>query len=133
MRSQATDLRVEIDEYDRLRSGKESTFEASSIEELATLLIKARIARGWSKRDLAEAHVVNGHPRPAILGIAAERLDRCWLAVCKFAQADIAKALAPSAFDLPQHGSQARFTRARWPRVWPDWRCRPARAEIGAL
>lgn len=55
VRSQADDLRAELEEYDRLRSGAISTFEASSLEELATLLIKARIARGWSQRRLAEA------------------------------------------------------------------------------
>jgi HTH-type transcriptional regulator/antitoxin HigA len=54
VRSQAEDLRAELEEYDRLRSGAVSTFEASSLEELATLLIKARIARGWSQRQLAD-------------------------------------------------------------------------------
>lgn len=52
--SQADDLRAELEEYDRLRSGAVGTFEASSLEELATLLIKARIARGWSQRQLAD-------------------------------------------------------------------------------
>ncbi len=58
VRSQAEDLRAELEEYDRLRSGAVSTFDASSLEELATLLIKARIARGWSQRQLAEALAV---------------------------------------------------------------------------
>lgn len=52
--SQADDLRAELEEYGRLRSGAVSTFEGSSLEELATLLIKARIARGWSQRQLAD-------------------------------------------------------------------------------
>lgn len=65
VRSQANDLRNEIDEYDQLRSGAVSTFEAASLEDLATLLIKARIARGWSQRDLAEA-----------LGVAEQQIQR---------------------------------------------------------
>lgn len=63
--SQADDLRAELEEYDRLRSGNVSTFEASSLQELATLLIKARIARGWSQRRLADQ-----------LGIAEQQVQR---------------------------------------------------------
>jgi HTH-type transcriptional regulator/antitoxin HigA len=55
VRAQADDLRTELREYDRLRSGAVSTFESASLEGLATLLIKARISRGWSQRQLAEA------------------------------------------------------------------------------
>ena len=63
--AQAEDLRAEIDEYDHLRSGAVSTFEASSLAELATLLVKARIARGWSQRRLAET-----------LGVAEQQVQR---------------------------------------------------------
>lgn len=65
VRSQAADLRAELDEYDQLRSGEISTLEADSLEELATLLIKARVARGWSQRQLAEA-----------LGVAEQQIQR---------------------------------------------------------
>ncbi len=65
VRSQADDLRAELDEYDRLRSGEVSTFEASSLEDLAVLLIKARIARGWSQRRLAD-----------VLSIAEQQVQR---------------------------------------------------------
>lgn len=65
VRSQASDLRSEIDEYESLRSGEVSTFEASSLEDLATLLIKARIARGWNQSDLADA-----------LGVAEQQIQR---------------------------------------------------------
>jgi HTH-type transcriptional regulator/antitoxin HigA len=65
VRSQADDLRAELDEYERLRSGEVSTFDASSLEELAVLLIKARIARGWSQRRLAD-----------VLGIAEQQVQR---------------------------------------------------------
>jgi HTH-type transcriptional regulator/antitoxin HigA len=65
VRSQAADLQAELDEYDHLRSGTVDTLEANSLEELATLLIKARIARGWSQRRLAEQ-----------LGIAEQQIQR---------------------------------------------------------
>jgi HTH-type transcriptional regulator/antitoxin HigA len=65
VRSQAADLRAELDEYDRLRSGEISTLEAGSLEELATLLIKARVARGWTQRQLADE-----------LGVAEQQVQR---------------------------------------------------------
>jgi HTH-type transcriptional regulator / antitoxin HigA len=65
VRSQAADLRAELDEYDQLRSGEVSTLEAGSLEELATLLIKARIARGWTQRRLADE-----------LGVAEQQVQR---------------------------------------------------------
>ncbi len=65
VRAQADDLRAEIDEYEQLRSGSVSTFEASSLAELATLLVKARIARGWTQSQLADA-----------LGVAEQQVQR---------------------------------------------------------
>jgi len=65
VRSQAEDLRAEVADYDALRSGEVSTLEASSLEELATLLVKARVARGWTQRRLADA-----------LGIAEQQVQR---------------------------------------------------------
>jgi HTH-type transcriptional regulator/antitoxin HigA len=65
VRAQAGDLRAELEEYDRLRSGEVSAFEASSLAELATLLVKARIARGWTQKRLAEA-----------LGVAEQQVQR---------------------------------------------------------
>ena len=65
VRAQADDLRAELEEYDDLRSGAVSMFEASSLADLATLLIKSRIARGWTQGQLAEA-----------LGIAEQQVQR---------------------------------------------------------
>lgn len=65
VRAQAEDLRAEIAEYELLRSGAVSTFEASSLAELPTLLVKARIARGWTQRELADA-----------LGVAEQQMQR---------------------------------------------------------
>jgi HTH-type transcriptional regulator / antitoxin HigA len=55
VRAQAADLRRELWEFDELRSGRVATFEAASLEDLSTVLVKARIARGWTQRQLAEA------------------------------------------------------------------------------
>lgn len=65
VRAQAEDLRAEIAEYELLRSGAVSTFEANSLAELPTLIVKARIARGWTQRDLADA-----------LGVAEQQIQR---------------------------------------------------------
>lgn len=65
VRSQADDLRAELDEYEQLRAGQVSTFDATSLDELATLLVKARIARGWTQRRLAE-----------LLGVAEQQVQR---------------------------------------------------------
>ncbi len=65
VRSQAEDLRVELSEFDRLRGGALSTFDAASLEELSTVLVKARIARGWTQRKLAEK-----------LGVAEQQIQR---------------------------------------------------------
>ncbi|HAF08691.1 MAG TPA: hypothetical protein DCK98_01220 [Chloroflexi bacterium] len=54
LRSQADDLRRQLAEYDRLRSGREVVLTGSSIEDLPRLLVSARIARGLTQRELAE-------------------------------------------------------------------------------
>jgi len=65
VRSQADDLRVELADFDRLREGALSTFDGASLEELATVLVKARIARGWTQRHLADK-----------LGVAEQQIQR---------------------------------------------------------
>jgi HTH-type transcriptional regulator/antitoxin HigA len=65
VRAQAADLRAELADYELLRGGTQSTFEGGSLEELATVLVKARIARGWTQRQLAEA-----------LGMAEQQIQR---------------------------------------------------------
>ena len=54
MRSQLSDLRAELDEYEQLRSAELSAIPVASFDELASGLIKARIAAGLSQRALAE-------------------------------------------------------------------------------
>lgn len=63
--AQAEDLRLEIRDYEQLRSGDQRTFEASSLRGVADLLIKARVARGWTQRRLADE-----------LGIAEQQVQR---------------------------------------------------------
>ncbi len=59
------DFRAEIAEYERLLSGEVSTFEAPTLAGLATLLVKARSARRWTQRRLAEE-----------LGVAEQQIQR---------------------------------------------------------
>jgi DNA-binding XRE family transcriptional regulator len=65
LRSQAADLEAETDEYELLRSGTQTTFEAASLAALAGALVKARIAKGWTQRQLADA-----------LGVAEQQIQR---------------------------------------------------------
>jgi transcriptional regulator with XRE-family HTH domain/Zn-dependent peptidase ImmA (M78 family) len=54
LKSQLTDLRMQIEEYEALKSGQRAVLEIESLEELPRALIKARIAAGLSQKDLAE-------------------------------------------------------------------------------
>jgi ribosome-binding protein aMBF1 (putative translation factor) len=87
--AQAEDLRLEISDYDQLRSGEQRTFEASSLRGIADLLIKARVARGWTQRRLADE-----------LGIAEQQVQRYestgYSAASLARLADIAEALGVS-------------------------------------
>ena len=52
--SQIADLESEMREYESLKSGEFQLDGLGTVEELPTTLIKARIARGMSQKDLAE-------------------------------------------------------------------------------
>ena len=65
VRSQLGDLLAELTEYEQLRSGTIRSFEAGSLPELAVALVKARIAKGWSQRRLADK-----------LGVAEQQIQR---------------------------------------------------------
>ncbi len=54
IRSQLTDLEREMREYETLSAGGYKLEELSVVDELATVLIKARIGQGLSQKDLAE-------------------------------------------------------------------------------
>jgi ribosome-binding protein aMBF1 (putative translation factor) len=53
LRSQLADLRAEIRQYEALRSGKRTTLNVKSFDDLPRALIQARIAAGLSQRELA--------------------------------------------------------------------------------
>jgi transcriptional regulator with XRE-family HTH domain len=53
LESQLEELNSEVSEYEALKSGKITSFEAHSLDELPRLLVKARIARGLMHKDLA--------------------------------------------------------------------------------
>lgn len=52
--SQLADLRHEVAEYEALKARQVSVLELHSLSELPDLLIKARIARGYTQADLAK-------------------------------------------------------------------------------
>ncbi|HTY50061.1 MAG TPA: helix-turn-helix transcriptional regulator, partial [Steroidobacteraceae bacterium] len=54
LRSQLEDLEAELAEYDTLRQGQVATLEAESIVGIGAALIKARIVRNLTQKELAE-------------------------------------------------------------------------------
>ena len=54
LRSQLADLEKELSEYESLKAGNFHIGQLNVIDKLPTALIKARIARGLSQKDLAE-------------------------------------------------------------------------------
>ena len=64
-RSQADDLRGQVEAYEALRSGTVRRFEAGSLLGLAEALVMARVARGWTQRRLADE-----------LGVAEQQIQR---------------------------------------------------------
>jgi len=65
IKAKIDDFRSEIAEYERLLSGEVSTFTAPTLAGLATVLIQARIARGWTQKRLADE-----------LGVAEQQVQR---------------------------------------------------------
>ena len=55
LRSEYENLYMQLHEYETLRSGTIKVLKASTLEELPNILIRARITRGLSQRQLAEA------------------------------------------------------------------------------
>lgn len=65
LHSEQENLAAQLLEYETLKSGTVDLFRASSLEELPIILIKARIARGFSQRKLAE-----------LIGIKEQQIQR---------------------------------------------------------
>ncbi len=53
VQSQLADLQAELVEYERLKSGSLKVEDLSVVDDLAIRLVKARIARGLTQRELA--------------------------------------------------------------------------------
>jgi HTH-type transcriptional regulator/antitoxin HigA len=54
LKSQLEEMTSEVEEYEALKAGHVTEFEARSLNDLPKILVKARIARGMTQRDLAE-------------------------------------------------------------------------------
>lgn len=54
LQSQIAELEAEVVLYEALKSGSQTTFAADRLADLPNTLIRARIARGMSQRDLAD-------------------------------------------------------------------------------
>ncbi len=54
LRSQLETLERELAEYDELRSGRHKTLTYASFTDLPKALVQARIARGWTQKELAD-------------------------------------------------------------------------------
>ena len=54
LQSQIDELRGELEAFDKLKSGEVHAAELSSLDDLATLFIQARIAQGLTQKQLAE-------------------------------------------------------------------------------
>lgn len=65
LESQISDLEAEIEDYDALQSGAVTSFEADGLHDLPDILIRARIARRMSQKDLG-----------TFLGIAEQQVQR---------------------------------------------------------
>lgn len=65
LQGQVSDLAEEVRDYDDLQSGRVKIFVAEGLRDLPDILIRARIARGMSQRDLA-----------AFIGVAEQQVQR---------------------------------------------------------
>lgn len=80
VRSQLQDLEDEIAEYEALREGRVATLEAESIVGIGVALVKARIVRNLTQKELADRlslaeQQVQRYEATQYRGVAAERLQ----------------------------------------------------------
>lgn len=78
--SQLDDLQAELADYERLRDGEITSIVAESIVELAPALIKARIIRNWTHKELGERlslpeQQIQRYEATLYKGVAMERLQ----------------------------------------------------------
>ena len=78
--SQLQDLRDEIDEYEKLKSGRVKSIVVHSIAGIALSLVKARIARNLTQKQLADRlglpeQQIQRYESTQYKGVAVERLQ----------------------------------------------------------
>jgi DNA-binding Xre family transcriptional regulator len=78
--SQLDDLIAEVAEYERLRDGQLTSITAESIADLALALIRARIMRNWTQKELADRlavaeQQVQRYEATQYKGVSVERLQ----------------------------------------------------------
>ncbi len=61
----AKDLARQLDEYEGIRDGRTNVFVIDDVDDLGDALIKARLARGWTHRQLA-----------GVLGVSEQMVQR---------------------------------------------------------
>ncbi|MDR2614849.1 MAG: helix-turn-helix domain-containing protein, partial [Candidatus Accumulibacter sp.] len=81
LRSQLEDLEAELAEYEALRQGQVATLEADSIVGIGEALIKARIVRNLTQKELAERlslaeQQIQRYEATQYHDVAAERLQQ---------------------------------------------------------
>ena len=81
LRSQLDDIEAELAEYDALSQGQVTELEAESIVGIGQALIKARIVRNLTQKELAERlslaeQQVQRYEATLYRGVAAERLQQ---------------------------------------------------------
>jgi HTH-type transcriptional regulator / antitoxin HigA len=80
LQSQLTDLETEISEYEKLQLGNITALEANSIVAIGEALIKARIVRKFTQKDLADKltlaeQQIQRYEATAYRGVSVERLQ----------------------------------------------------------
>lgn len=78
--SQLQELREQLREYRELRDGKRKSFVSNSLQSLPEWLIKARIARGLTQKQLAESlklreQQIQRYEATMYAGAALERIE----------------------------------------------------------
>lgn len=78
--SQLDDLLAELADYERLRDGQLTSITVESIAGLASALVKARIMRNWTQKELADRlavaeQQVQRYEATQYKGVSVERLQ----------------------------------------------------------
>ncbi len=102
LRMQLSDIETQIDEYERLKQGSTLAFRAADLDRFGELLIKARIARGWSQADLAKE-----------LGVESQQVQRYekndWQKISLWRLQEVVEALELD-LDISAHPAAERGT-----------------------